>query len=129
MNKFKERWEITANWQLIYPLVGILILGYSAYILCNALLKEQPSWLIICVSIIAFYLGLKLTLILFKSLSKKWVLAHRWEMIRVFLVFAITGSSSMYIGRPITKLLGITKENLNPVLYWVLFIIIGLIFY
>ena len=33
------------------------------------------------------------------------------------------------VGRPVIKLLGITKENLNPILYWILFIIIGLIFY
>ena len=62
-------------------------------------------------------------------LEKKWVLDYRWEMIRVFIVFAITGSSSVFVGRPIMKLIGITKENLNPILYWVLFIIVGLIFY
>ncbi|MBO6631685.1 MAG: diacylglyceryl transferase [Psychroserpens sp.] len=50
-------------------------------------------------------------------------------MIRIFIVFAITGSSSVFVGRPIMKLIGITKENLNPFIYWVLFIIIGLIFY
>ena len=54
---------------------------------------------------------------------------HRWEMIRIFIVFAVTGSSSVYIGKPIMAFLGITKENLNPIIYWVLFIIIGLIFY
>ena len=129
MNKFKERWEITANWQLLYPLVGILILGYSAFKLSNTLFKEQPLWLVIGASIIIFYLGIRLTLYLFQLLSNKWVLTYKWEMIRVFLVFAITGSSSMYIGRPIINLLGITKENLNPALYWILFIIFGLIFY
>ena len=46
-----------------------------------------------------------------------------------FIVFAITGSSSVLVGRPIMRLMGITKENLNVVVYWVLFIIIGLIFY
>ena len=50
-------------------------------------------------------------------------------MIRVFIVFAITGSSSLFIGRPIIDFLGITKENLNIVLYWILYIIFGLIFY
>ena len=44
-------------------------------------------------------------------------------------MFAVTGSSSVFVGRPIMKLIGITKENLNPILYWILFIIIGLIFY
>ena len=50
-------------------------------------------------------------------------------MIRVFMVFAFTGSLHLFVGRPIIKFIGITKENLNPILYWFLFIIIGLIFY
>ena len=72
---------------------------------------------------------LKFILFLFKKLEKKWILDAKWEMIRVFIVFAITGSSSMFVSRPIIKFIGITKENLNPFIYWVLFIIIGLIFY
>ena len=50
-------------------------------------------------------------------------------MIRVFMVFAFTGSSSLFVGRPIIKLIGITKENLNLTLYWFLYIILGIIFY
>jgi hypothetical protein len=50
-------------------------------------------------------------------------------MIRIFLVFAFTGTSSVFVGRPIIKLLGITQDVLNPFLYWFLYIIIGLIFY
>ncbi len=50
-------------------------------------------------------------------------------MIRIFIVFAITGSSSVFIGRPIMMFIGITKGNFSPVIYWILFIIIGLIFY
>ena len=33
------------------------------------------------------------------------------------------------IGKPIMTLVGITKENLNPFVYWFLYIIIGLVFY
>ena len=44
-------------------------------------------------------------------------------------MFAITGSSSLFVGRPIIKALGITKENLNIVVYYILFTIIALIFY
>jgi hypothetical protein len=72
---------------------------------------------------------LKVTLYIFKKLEHKWILKYRWEMIRVFIVFAITGSSSVFVGRPIMQMIGITKENLNPFIYWILFIIIGLIFY
>ena len=50
-------------------------------------------------------------------------------MIRIFIVFSITGTSSLYIGKPIIKLIGINKENLNPILYWLLFIFVSLLFY
>ena len=62
-------------------------------------------------------------------MEKKWILTYRWEMIRVFIVFAITGSFSVFIGRPFIKLIGITKDSLNPVLYWILFIFIAMVFY
>lgn len=129
MNNFKERWEINANWQLIYPFIGLLALGYLSWKLTKTILGDQSLWIVLITSSVAFYLGLQLTLHLFKLLSKKWILNQRWEIIRVFLVFAITGSSSMYVGRPVINFLGITKENLNPALYWILFIIFGLIFY
>jgi len=129
MKKFKKHWEIQHNWQLLFPIFGLIGLGYSAFKIANALLKTYGIVLTIVASVAIFFLLLKLTLFIFKKIEKKWILDYKWEMIRVFIVFAITGSSSLYVGRPIIKLLGITKENLNPLLYWVLFIIISLIFY
>ena len=129
MEKFKKHWEIQHNWQLLFPIFGVIILGYSAFKIANALMQNYGFTLTLVACIIIFYILLKLTLYLFKKLEKKWVLDYKWEMIRVFIVFAITGSSSVFVGRPIIKLIGITKENLNPILYWILFIIIGLIFY
>jgi hypothetical protein len=129
MKKFKEHWEIQHNWQLLFPIFGVLILGYSAFKITNSFLNQFNTVFIVITSIAIFFILLKLTLYLFKKLEKKWILDYKWEMIRVFMVFAITGSSSLYVGRPIIKFIGITKENLNPIIYWVLFIIIGLIFY
>ena len=129
MEKFKTKWEISQNWQLIFPFIGVLGLSYSAYKISNALFNQLGILATIIASVIVFYILLKVTLFLFKKLEEKWILNHRWEMIRVFIVFAITGSSSMFVGRPIIKLIGITKENLNPILYWFLFLIIGLVFY
>jgi hypothetical protein len=129
MEKFKKHWEIQHNWQLLFPFFGLIILGYSAFKISNAIFKNDTIVLIIAAAIVVFFLLLKLTLFLFKKLEKKWILDYKWEMIRVFMVFAITGSSSLFVGRPIIEFIGITKENLNPLLYWVLFIIIGLVFY
>ncbi|WP_299367153.1 DUF6787 family protein [Winogradskyella sp.] len=129
MKKFKENWEIQHNWQLLFPLLGLLGLGYSAYKLSNALFQKFGLSIVIILSVLLFFGLLTVTLKLFKWLEKRWILQYRWEMIRVFIVFAITGSTSMYVGRPIMKWIGITKDNLHPLLYWILFIIISLIFY
>jgi hypothetical protein len=129
MEKFKERWEIQQNWQLLFPFLGLIVLGYSSYKLSVGLFQKFDIVIVLIFTILCFISLLAVTLKLFKILEKRWVLQYRWEMIRVFMVFAVTGSSSLYVGRPIIKLLGITKENLNPILYWILFIIIGLIFY
>lgn len=128
MQNFKDQWEIKSNWQLIFPVIGILGLIYSAYKLSNIFIKESLLYKVLFTTLITFVL-LKITLFLFKKLESKWNLKYRWELIRVFIVFAITGSSSIVIGKPIIKLLGITKENLNVSLYWVLYILIGFIFY
>jgi len=129
LKRFKSNWEIQHNWQLLFPLIGSIGLGYSAYKLALLFTKQYHLALTVVLAIILFFLLLKFTLFLFKKLEHKWIVSQRWEMIRIFIVFAITGSSSVFVGRPIMKLIGITKENLNPMLYWVLFIIIGLIFY
>ncbi len=129
LNRFKSNWEIQHNWQLIFPIMGILGLGYSSYKLALLLSEQLHLSLKLGIAALLFIVLLKFTLFIFKKLENKWILDYRWEMIRIFIVFAITGSSSMYVGRPIMQYIGITKENLNPILYWVLFIIIGLFFY
>ncbi|WP_299889659.1 DUF6787 family protein [uncultured Lacinutrix sp.] len=129
MEQFKLRWNIQKNWQLIFPLLGLAGLFYSGYKLANLFSKDYHISITIALALLISFFLLKGTLWLFKKLEKKWIVEYRWEMIRIFIVFAITGSSSVFIGRPIIKYLGITKENLNIAVYWILYIIIGLIFY
>jgi len=129
MKQFKKRWEIQHNWQLIFPFLGIISILYSAFKIANVFKKEFHITVIIIATIIISYFLLRFFLYLFKKLEKKWIVDYKWEMIRVFLVFAITGSSSVFIGRPLIRFFGITQENLNPLLYWILYVFIGLIFY
>ncbi|WP_445737067.1 DUF6787 family protein [Mariniflexile sp.] len=129
MEKLKERWDIKQNWQLLFPFLGIVVLGYSSYKLSFLFLKETNSTFNILLSGVFFFLLLKSTLFIINKLEKKWQVNYKWEMISIFLVFAVTGSSSLFVSRPIIKWIGITKENLNPLLYWVLYIIIGFVFY
>jgi hypothetical protein len=129
MKKFKALWEIQQNWQLLFPVLGLIGLIYSAFKLSRLLVNTENIFLLGSVTIVITYALLRFTLFLFKKLENKWIVDYKWEMIRIFIVFAITGTSSVFVGRPIVKLIGITKENLNPILYWILYIIIGLIFY
>ncbi|MGJ5640981.1 DUF6787 family protein [Formosa sp. S-31] len=129
MEKFKQNWQITKNWQLVFPIAGIIILFYSAYKLANAFLKDYNIAIVYSVSLLLSFLLLKLCLALFKKLEGKWILKHRWEMIRVFMVFAFTGSSSVFIGRPIIKWLGVTQDNLYPLFYWIIYILLCMLFY
>lgn len=129
MKKLKDRWDIKQNWQMLFPIVGIVVLGYSAYKLSLVFLKDVNITFNVLLSFLIFFLLFKFTLFIFNKLENKWQVTHRWELISIFLVFATTGSSSMFVSKPIIKLIGITKENLNPFLYWVLYIIIGFIFY
>ncbi len=128
MQKFKDYWQITKNWQLLFPFLGVIGLLYSAFKLAKYFLGDSLL-LLASVTLFLTYVLTKICLYLFKKLEGKWVVEQRWEMIRIFIVFAITGSSSVLVGRPIILMLGITKQNLNPILYYILFIIISLIFY
>lgn len=129
MKNFKKNWEIQQNWQLIFPLLGIIGLIYSSFKLAKVFINEGHILIVLAVTAILFFILLKFTLFLFKKLKNKWEVNYKWELIRIFIVFAITGTSSLFVGKPIIKWLGITKENLNIVVYWVLYVIIGLIFY
>ena len=128
MKTFKEAWEINQNWQLIFPFIGLCSLGYSAFKI-TSLLPFFDLYITIPITIGVFYVLLKLVLFVITKLESKWIVDMRWELIRIFIVFAITGSSSVLVGRPIIKWMGITQDNLHPILYWILFITISLFFY
>ncbi|HMR17557.1 MAG TPA: hypothetical protein PKD13_13870, partial [Mariniflexile sp.] len=93
MEKFKTHWDIQHNWQLIFPFFGVVVLLYSSFKLAFLLLKDQPTLFVVLLTFLFFTILLKFVLFLFKRLENKWKLTYKWEMIRVFLVFAITGTA------------------------------------
>ena len=110
MKEFKSRWEITKNWQLLYPFIGLIVLGYSAFKISNAIVSQYGYFILAIVAIVLFFILFQFTMFLFRKLEKKWILNAKWEMIRVFIVFAITGSSSLFVGRPIINWLVLQKK-------------------
>jgi hypothetical protein len=64
-----------------------------------------------------------------KKLMTRWNVDTPWQLMVIFFVFSITGSTSVIIGRPFLKLIGVTLENFNPLLYYPLFILFSFLFY
>lgn len=60
----------------------------------------------------------------FKKFKSKWGIKSNFQLIIILVVFAITGSCSLFVTEPLLNLLNISEENLKPWLYRVLKIII-----
>ncbi|MBT8252562.1 MAG: hypothetical protein KJN68_01225 [Bacteroidia bacterium] len=112
MNGFKLRWGITSNWQLFYPIIGLIGLGYSSYKLAM-LFGFNSDILVYLLTIVLFVILLKITLLLFKFLERRWKVDQRWKVIRIFIVFAVTGSLSLIVTRPIFDFVGFIKSNFD----------------
>ena len=129
MKKFKANWEITQNWQLIFPALGILLSLGCGFLIARRLDFfldpgiTQKIYLTI-LSIILTYAIIQLSLFCFKKLKNRWLLENRWEFIAVFIVFAITGSTAGRISSPVMQTIGLGSETISGWIYWPLRILI-----
>lgn len=53
-----------------------------------------------------------------KKLKERWGISSNWQVVVIFIVFGITGSTSANIAGPIVEFLGITQENTSGWIYW-----------
>lgn len=63
------------------------------------------------------------------KLKKRWGISSNFQIIKIFIVFGITGSTAAWISDPLCDFLGINIESLNIFIYWFLRIIIVTIVY
>ncbi len=63
------------------------------------------------------------------KLKARWGIEHNWQIIIILIVFAVTGSTASYIGKPILSFLNITIENFGNFSYWVVRILLLFIMY
>ncbi|MBT8394113.1 MAG: hypothetical protein KJN66_04595 [Bacteroidia bacterium] len=109
MKKFKKNWEISKNWQLLFPFLGLLGLLYTAYKISLAIFKVNVL-LNVVATILLFYVLIKVSGFTLKKLENRWEVSERWQIIRIFIIFAITGTSSLYVSSPILNAIGLTKD-------------------
>lgn len=63
------------------------------------------------------------------KLKERWGIDSNFQIAIIFIVFAITGSTATYIGKPILSFLNITPESFNTVFYWTIRIMILFVMY
>lgn len=136
MNRIKKRWDISKNWQYLFPILGFLLTLSTAYYFARKFLHlfdlNNTHWewpFTIGISILLYFLMVHFFLWCFEKLKNKWVTSYRWEMIAIFIVFAITGSIAARIAAPILEFIGIGKDNVSGWLYWPLRILLILPIY
>ncbi|NAS30500.1 diacylglyceryl transferase [Flavobacteriaceae bacterium R38] len=53
-----------------------------------------------------------------EKLKKRWGIQSNLQLLIIFIVFAITGSSAAKLAAPITNLLGLNPETVSGWIYW-----------
>ena len=124
MQKIKENWEITKNWQFIYIVLGIIGLLACGYFIAVRLIPnifEDVAYEYTFVTIVTLILACifyRLCMWLFSKLKNKWEVEYRWELIAIFIVFAITGSASARLSGPFLEMFDIDLDHLSPWVFW-----------
>lgn len=70
-----------------------------------------------------------LKFLLMEKLKQRWQIKSNWQLIIIFVVFAITGSTASYISKPFLNLIGLQRESLNGFIYWTLRLVLIFPFY
>ncbi|UII79712.1 DUF6787 family protein [Flagellimonas sp. CMM7] len=53
-----------------------------------------------------------------EKLKKRWGIESNFQIVVIFIVFAITGSCSAKLAAPAADLIGLDKEQLSGWIYW-----------
>jgi hypothetical protein len=56
-----------------------------------------------------------------EKLKQRWGISSNWQVLLIFIVFGVTGSSSMIVTKPILNAFGILKENFHGTLELILY--------
>lgn len=59
-----------------------------------------------------------------QKLKIRWGITSNFQLTVIFIVFAVTGSTSAYLSKPILKWLGLSKDDISLWLYYPLYIIL-----
>jgi hypothetical protein len=64
-----------------------------------------------------------------EKLKKRWQITSNYQLVIIFIVFAITGSTASYISKPFLNIIGLHRESMNGFFYWTLRLVLIFPFY
>lgn len=53
-----------------------------------------------------------------EKLKERWGISSNFQVVMIFVVFAVTGSSAAKLAAPLTAFLGLDPESISPWVYW-----------
>ncbi|AWG26673.1 DUF6787 family protein [Flavobacterium kingsejongi] len=59
-----------------------------------------------------------------EKLKQRWGISSNFQIVMIFIVFAVTGSTSAYLSKPVLALFGLSKETISLWVYYPLYIIL-----
>lgn len=59
-----------------------------------------------------------------EKLKKRWGIESNWAIIAILIVFAINGSFSAWVAKPVTEFFGLSKDTFSPWIYYSLRILL-----
>ncbi len=63
------------------------------------------------------------------KIKKRWGISSDFQILKIFIVFGITGSTAALISEPLCNIFGITADNLGVIMYWLIRIFLITIVY
>tara|TARA_Y100001933_G_scaffold253821_1_gene294649 strand:+ start:19129 stop:19644 length:516 start_codon:yes stop_codon:yes gene_type:complete len=131
MQKLKQRWEIQKNWQILFPILGVILTLLTTYFVSYKIIAAFKfvstllQWgLILANTLLLYFIFVKFFLWCFKKLENRWKTNFKWEMIAIFIVFALTGSASGKLAGPLVHWIGLDNDNVPGAIYWTLRILL-----
>jgi hypothetical protein len=59
-----------------------------------------------------------------EKLKQRWGISSNFQLVVIFIVFAVTGSTSAYLSKPVLAWIGFTRDVISPFIYWPLYLIL-----
>ncbi|PJB12868.1 MAG: diacylglyceryl transferase [Flavobacteriales bacterium CG_4_9_14_3_um_filter_40_17] len=59
-----------------------------------------------------------------KTLKERWKIQSNFQLAKILLVFALTGTLSARLSAPLLDFFGLHRGEVNPFIYWPLYIIL-----